>query len=136
MEMTNYRPTEGVRHIRARLDHPLIDSDGHLTEFIPLVPDRLTELAGESVAQRFDALVHSGQTLQGVNDECAGATASSGPPGGASPAAISSTGLPPCSRAGITRASMSSTLSTITPRFGGGAPGIRESPDQGGRNQR
>jgi hypothetical protein len=69
MEMTDYRPTNGVRHIRARLDHPLIDSDGHLIEFLPLVPDRLSELAGESAAQRSDALVHSGQTLQGVNDD-------------------------------------------------------------------
>ena len=69
MEMTNYQPSDGVRRIRAQLDHPVIDSDGHLIEFLPLVRDLLVDLAGESVAQRFDAVVHSGETLQGVNDE-------------------------------------------------------------------
>ena len=67
--MTDYQPTDEVRRIRGRLDHPIIDSDGHLIEFLPLVRDLLVDLAGESVAQRFDALVHSGQTLQGVSDE-------------------------------------------------------------------
>lgn len=67
--MTNYEPSDGVRHIRAQLEHPIIDSDGHLIEFLPLVRDLLVDLADESVAQRFDALVHSGETLQGVSDE-------------------------------------------------------------------
>ncbi len=69
MDMTNYQPSDEVRRIRARLNHPIIDSDGHLIEFLPLVRDLLVDLAGESVAQRFDALVHSGETLQGVSDE-------------------------------------------------------------------
>ena len=55
--MTNYQPSDEVRRIRAQLDHPIIDSDGHLIEFLPLVRDLLVDLAGESVAQRFDALV-------------------------------------------------------------------------------
>ena len=67
--MTNYEPSDGVKQIRTRLEHPVIDSDGHLIEFLPLVRDLLVDLAGESVAQRFDALVHSGKTLQGVSDE-------------------------------------------------------------------
>src|SRR3984957_123754 len=66
---TNYEPSDEVRRIRAELDHPVIDSDGHLLEFLPLVWDVLVNLAGESVAQRFDAIVHSGATLQGVSDE-------------------------------------------------------------------
>jgi hypothetical protein len=69
MAMTNYQPSDGVRRIRAQLDHPIIDSDGHLIEFLPLVRDLLVDLADESVAQRFDAVVHSGETLQGVSDE-------------------------------------------------------------------
>ena len=55
--MTNYQPTDEVRRIRAQLDHPIIDSDGHLIEFLPLVRDLLVDLAGESVAKGFDALV-------------------------------------------------------------------------------
>ena len=69
MAKTDYQPTDEVRHIRARLDHPIIDSDGHLIEFLPLVRDLLVDLAGESLAKGFDALVDSGQTLQGVSDE-------------------------------------------------------------------
>jgi predicted TIM-barrel fold metal-dependent hydrolase len=67
--MASYQPSDGVRRIRDQLDHPIIDSDGHLIEFLPLVRDLLVDLAGESVAQRFDAVVHSGETLQGVSDE-------------------------------------------------------------------
>ncbi len=67
--MTNYQPSDEVERIRARINHPIIDSDGHLIEFLPLVRDLLVDLAGESVAQRFDALLHSGETLQGVSDE-------------------------------------------------------------------
>ncbi len=69
MEMTNYQPSDEVRRIRAQLDHPVIDSDGHLIEFLPLVRDLLVDLAGESLAKSFDAIVESGQTLQGVSDE-------------------------------------------------------------------
>ncbi len=67
--MTTYQASDGVRQIRDGLEHPIIDSDGHLIEFLPLVRDLLVDLAGESVAQGFDALVHSGQTLQGLSNE-------------------------------------------------------------------
>jgi predicted TIM-barrel fold metal-dependent hydrolase len=43
--------------IRARLDHPVIDADGHLVEFLPLVRDFLGELGGESLAAGLDRLV-------------------------------------------------------------------------------
>ncbi len=69
MANTDYQPTDQVRRIRARLDHPIIDSDGHLIEFLPLVRDLLVDLAGESLAKGFDTIVDSGQTLQGVSDE-------------------------------------------------------------------
>ncbi|HEY8218285.1 MAG TPA: amidohydrolase family protein [Acidimicrobiia bacterium] len=40
--------------IRARIDHPVIDADGHLIEYLPLLRDFLVEEAGETVAARFD----------------------------------------------------------------------------------
>lgn len=46
-------PSE-VDRIRARLDHPVIDSDGHHIEFLPLVKDHLREIAGADVVKRFD----------------------------------------------------------------------------------
>ena len=65
----HYRPTEQVRRIRARLDHPIIDSRTTTLQFLPLVRDLLVDLAGESLAKGFDAIVDSGQTLQRVSDE-------------------------------------------------------------------
>src|SRR5579859_7368799 len=38
--------------IRARLDHPVIDSDGHLFEFYPMFLDYLKSEAGSDVADR------------------------------------------------------------------------------------
>ena len=38
--------------IRARLDHPVIDSDGHLLEFVPAVRDHLREVAGAEMADQ------------------------------------------------------------------------------------
>lgn len=67
--MIDYQPSDAVQRIRGQIEHPIIDSDGHLIEFLPLVRDLIVELADASVAQRFDALVASGRTLQGVNDE-------------------------------------------------------------------
>lgn len=59
-----YLPTDEVAAIRARLDHPVIDNDGHIIEFLPLVRDILVDLAGESVAVAFDRLVDSGRLGQ------------------------------------------------------------------------
>jgi len=61
-----YVPNEEVAAIRARLDHPVIDNDGHIIEFLPLVRDILVDVAGESVASSFDRLVDSGRLLQSV----------------------------------------------------------------------
>ena len=39
--------------VRARLDHPVIDSDGHTMEFTPLLSDFIKEAAGPRVLERF-----------------------------------------------------------------------------------
>ena len=46
------RPTKSAA-IRARLSHPVIDTDGHGTEYGPLVLDYLKAVAGQQVADRF-----------------------------------------------------------------------------------
>ena len=46
-------PSDEVARIRARLDHPVIDADGHLLEFLPLVNDIVREVAGDGVADRY-----------------------------------------------------------------------------------
>ena len=40
--------------IRASLDYPVIDTDGHVIEFLPLFLDYLTEVGGKQMAERFD----------------------------------------------------------------------------------
>lgn len=45
--------------IRAQLDHPVIDADGHIIEFIPVLADLIGDESGGAVADRFGALVGS-----------------------------------------------------------------------------
>ena len=40
------------REIRAKLDHPVIDSDAHYMEFGPMVRERLRKHGGDEVADR------------------------------------------------------------------------------------
>jgi hypothetical protein len=42
----SYEPSAAVAAIRGQLDHPIIDCDGHIIEYLPLVRDILVELAG------------------------------------------------------------------------------------------
>ncbi len=49
--------TPSAAEIRARLPHPVIDSDGHVLEFIPAVRDELEALAGREVAAAWDEVL-------------------------------------------------------------------------------
>jgi len=55
----NFIPSDEVEAIRNRIDHPIIDSDGHLVEYLPLVRDFMVEVAGVEVAGRFEKMMHS-----------------------------------------------------------------------------
>lgn len=59
-----YVAGDEVARIRGRLDHPVIDNDGHIIEFLPLVRDIVVDLAGESMAKRFDKVTDGGRTSQ------------------------------------------------------------------------
>jgi predicted TIM-barrel fold metal-dependent hydrolase len=56
--------SDDVARVRARIDHPVIDSDGHLIEYLPLVRDFIVEDAGEDLATRFDTMVNGGQHIR------------------------------------------------------------------------
>ncbi len=62
----NYVPSDEVQAIRKQLDHPVVDGDGHLIEYNPLVRDFLVELAGEDVAKSFDQMLHGGALARQV----------------------------------------------------------------------
>ena len=46
----SFIPSDEVTSIRNRINHPVVDGDGHLVEFMPLVVDILGEIAGKSAA--------------------------------------------------------------------------------------
>ena len=53
--------------IRARLDHPVIDSDGHLLEFVPAVQDHLREIAGAELAEQLPEYFNLPARSQGMS---------------------------------------------------------------------
>ena len=73
-----------VEKIRARLDHPIVDSDGHTIEFEPAVLDYLEKLAGPSMVERYRKA--SGDGLMGGSERnrraSAARSASAARPGG------------------------------------------------------
>lgn len=52
----NFIRSDEVDKIRKEIDHPIIDGDGHLLEYTPLVRDFLVEIAGEDIAKSFDQM--------------------------------------------------------------------------------
>lgn len=57
-----------VEEIRARLGHPVIDSDGHDIEYLPLVREELRTLAGQGAVDRFELMVKGAQLMRGLDD--------------------------------------------------------------------
>ena len=55
----SFIPSGNVDAIRNVIDHPIIDSDGHQIEYLPLIRDFIAEDAGEDVARQFDKMTHS-----------------------------------------------------------------------------
>ncbi len=53
----NFVRSDATEKIRQRLDHPVIDGDGHVIEFYPVVRDFPIEEAGEGVAERLDVMM-------------------------------------------------------------------------------
>ena len=64
-----YTPSPDVQRIREQLDHPVIDTDGHVIEYLPWVRDLVVDIAGEDVATRFDQMVTSSTAIRGVPNE-------------------------------------------------------------------
>ena len=50
--MTTDLATDAVQRIRASIDHPIVDGDGHLLEFLPMVFDIVRDIAGDDVMRR------------------------------------------------------------------------------------
>ena len=64
-----FLPSDEVSAIRGRIDHPVIDGDGHLIEYLPMVRDLIVDIAGEDVATRFDQVTNGSALLRSVPRE-------------------------------------------------------------------
>jgi predicted TIM-barrel fold metal-dependent hydrolase len=50
----SFAPSDDVRRIRESIDHPVIDSDGHIVEYLPDLRERIRTFGGADVVRRFD----------------------------------------------------------------------------------
>jgi predicted TIM-barrel fold metal-dependent hydrolase len=66
--VTSSQPRSGAE-IRARLDHPVIDADGHVVEFLPAVLDEVRSVAGAELAEQLDAVLRVSATTRGLSNE-------------------------------------------------------------------
>jgi predicted TIM-barrel fold metal-dependent hydrolase len=61
MAELTFAPPADVTEIRSRINHPIIDGDGHHIEYLPLVRDLLVDATDESFGVAFDQVVTSSQ---------------------------------------------------------------------------
>lgn len=62
-------PAKRVREIRAQLDHPIIDGDGHDIEFLPAVKDEVLAIGGAKVLEGFERVVGAATLSQSLTVE-------------------------------------------------------------------
>jgi len=62
-------PTDEVATIRSRLDHPIVDADGHSIEYLPYVRDILREQAGPEAVAGFDRIVAGSGTKRRLSPQ-------------------------------------------------------------------
>jgi predicted TIM-barrel fold metal-dependent hydrolase len=62
-------PSDAVTRIKAGLDHPVIDSDGHAIEYLPVVRDILRAQAGDDAVAAMDLVTSSGSAVRGLSPE-------------------------------------------------------------------
>ena len=61
--------------VRAQLNHPIIDTDGHTVEFTPVFFDYIKEVGGAGMIERYKKAVGTVNRLAELSDEKIGATA-------------------------------------------------------------
>ena len=61
-------PHSPLNPVRAGLDHPVLDADGHLIEFLPAVRDHLVEVGGPELAGAFDQVMNVDALVGGLDE--------------------------------------------------------------------
>jgi predicted TIM-barrel fold metal-dependent hydrolase len=55
--------------VRAQLPHPVIDADGHIIEYLPVVRDYLVEVGGRQLAEEFEAVIQAPLLFESLSDD-------------------------------------------------------------------
>ena len=61
-----FLPSDDVTRIKARLDHPIIDADGHAIEYLPVVRDVLRAQAGDDAVAVLERMTSAGAAIRGL----------------------------------------------------------------------
>jgi predicted TIM-barrel fold metal-dependent hydrolase len=63
---SRFAPSPEVAAIKADLDHPVIDSDGHAIEYLPVVAEHVREAGGPSAVEGMQRFVSGARALWGL----------------------------------------------------------------------
>ena len=55
--------------VRAQLSHPVIDADGHIIEFLPVVRDYLVEVGGRKLAEEFESVLAASSLIESLSED-------------------------------------------------------------------
>ena len=66
---TRFAPSPEVAAIKADLDHPVIDSDGHAIEYLPVVAEHVREAGGPQAVEGMQRYVSGARALWGLSSE-------------------------------------------------------------------
>jgi predicted TIM-barrel fold metal-dependent hydrolase len=64
-----FAPPEEIRAIRGRLEHPVIDADGHAIEYLPVVRDVLRKQAGDDAVAALERMTNAGSLIRQLTPE-------------------------------------------------------------------
>ena len=56
--------SDSTRRVREQIEHPVIDSDGHVLEFLPAVREILREKLGDKGVEGFQTILNAQQTAK------------------------------------------------------------------------
>jgi predicted TIM-barrel fold metal-dependent hydrolase len=62
-------PRPATRRLREQLDHPIIDADGHMIEYLPCIYDLVRETGGAKAADGFRTIVESGAIVRALSPD-------------------------------------------------------------------
>ena len=57
----NFEPGPDVQKIKNQLNHPVIDGDGHMIEYVPMVRDEIAKSFGKDLAKQFEQIIKGSQ---------------------------------------------------------------------------